>query len=129
MGRTSVSAAHASSDLSCARTRSGSAASIASSLRPLRWTKALPTQAGHTARGAFDGQRIGHAATSLDPGAAASQQPQPPVCVEISSVAGAMPDGAANLHLGLLIANAAEITTQHVITGDDDPPGQPGARA
>ena len=93
---------------------------MASSLRPLALDEGAAPQAGHAAGGAFDGERIGHTASSLDSGAASSEQPQPAVRVEIAGVASAVPDGARDLHLGLLVADATEIASQHVIAGDDD---------
>src|SRR5690349_11228395 len=54
----------------------------------------------------FNGKGIQRALAIADPRAAAAHQPEAAVCVEITGVAGAMPDLAAVADLGFAVARA-----------------------
>src|SRR5438046_13354 len=69
---------------------------------------------------AFDGKRIEFSTIILDARLAATQEPHSPAIVEITGIAGAMPNARPDAELGFLVANAIEIAAQNVIAMNDD---------
>src|SRR5687767_2947844 len=78
---------------------------------------------------AFGGEGIQVAAIVFDSRFAATQEPEAPMIVEITGVAGAMPDAPADSEFGFLVADAVEIAAQDVIAVNDDFAGLIGGQA
>src|SRR5206468_1659172 len=91
---------------------------------PLMRHRRDAAHAEHLSRGALDGEWVERAARIFDHRVRSAEEPEPSTLVEIADVARAVPDDAVDGELRLVVADAAEIPTHDVRTGDDDLTGR-----